>query len=378
MFPSLYQQDHTIFRNRDVLELDFVPEEFKYRDSQMKELAYCLQPGLHGFRPVNAVLRGVPGTGKTTSVKRIFAEVEQATKRMVPVYVNCQGEKTLFSILSHVHCALFGHAPPALGTPSHVVLDRIGKHLVEEDLVLVVCLDDANYLLADKVLNAALYALLRLHETCRGCRSGIILTMGTLETNLLRALDPAVTSVFNPVEISFPPYTREETRSILEDRVRRALYPGAVPDDLLDFITGKAVASGDLRVGIDILRRASLAAERAGRMVLEREHVREACEASQNLHLEKCVKVLTKEEQELLGLIARLILADPDCPLTTGDLFESVQMEMKMSYSAFHKRIRKFDEMRLIRVRPVRLGNGGQSRTVVLRFAPHQVVKACG
>ncbi len=117
MLPVLCVPDHPIFRDRDVLESDYVPAEFNFRDSQLKEIAYCLQPGLAGLCPLNAILRGIPGTGKTTSVKRILSEVEEATRRALPVYVNCQVERTLFSILAQVHFRMYGHSPPALGSP---------------------------------------------------------------------------------------------------------------------------------------------------------------------------------------------------------------------------------------------------------------------
>jgi cell division control protein 6 len=248
MSPVFCIPDHPIFRDRDVLESDYVPEALNFRDSQLKEIAYCLQPGLAGLRPINAILRGIPGTGKTTSVKRIFAEVEEATRRVLPVYVNCQAERTLFSILARVHSRMYGHSPPALGSPARTVLERVGRGLMERKLVLAVCLDDANYLLADRVLNSVLYTLLRLHETYPGTRSGVLLTVSNMDTDFLHSLDPCVMSVFSPTEISFPPYTREEVRGILQDRARRALYPGVLPEELLDLVVDRAMSCGDLRV----------------------------------------------------------------------------------------------------------------------------------
>jgi len=59
--------DETLFRNRDLFEIDYIPEEFNYRESQLKDIAFALQPGLHGSRPLNMALRGLPGTGKTTA-----------------------------------------------------------------------------------------------------------------------------------------------------------------------------------------------------------------------------------------------------------------------------------------------------------------------
>jgi hypothetical protein len=84
-------------------EIDHIPDQFEYREPQLRELAFSLAPGLQGSRPLNTILRGLPGTGKTTSVHRIFAEVEETTRRLVPVYVNCQNERTRFSVFSRIY-----------------------------------------------------------------------------------------------------------------------------------------------------------------------------------------------------------------------------------------------------------------------------------
>lgn len=378
MPPNLSISDHTIFRDSDVLESGHIPEEFNYRDAQMKDLAFSLRPSLHGARPINAVLRGIPGTGKTTSVKHIFAEVEETTKRILPVYVNCQNNKTLFAVLSRIHNQMFGHAPPPLGCPGGQILDRIGKYLMDEKVVLVVCLDDANYLQPGKLLNNILYNILRLYETYPGTRSGVMVTVSNMDTNFSLELDPCVMSVFLPMEIYFAPYSRDEIHSILQDRVRQALYPGALSDEILDLIVDKTMSCGDLRVGLDLIRRASASADREGLMAVSSQHVESAFSYSQNIHLETTMKTLTNDEQRLLTHIAHLTLEEPDMPLTTGSLYESAQMKMQLSYTLFHQRIKKFDEMQLINVTMKSRGGIGKTSEIMLRYDPKKVMEVCG
>ncbi|MDD4127654.1 MAG: hypothetical protein PHV39_08205 [Methanomicrobium sp.] len=45
-------------------------------DEQIKELSYNLKPALRGCSSVNTVCRGLPGTGKTTCLKKLFSEAE--------------------------------------------------------------------------------------------------------------------------------------------------------------------------------------------------------------------------------------------------------------------------------------------------------------
>ena len=79
--------DQTLFRDRDVFEIDHIPDQFEYREAQLRELAFSLSPGLHGSRPLNTVLRGLPGP-KTTSIVPLFRGKIQPETRSV--YINCQ------------------------------------------------------------------------------------------------------------------------------------------------------------------------------------------------------------------------------------------------------------------------------------------------
>ncbi len=78
--PQHYlMHNQTLIRDPEVFEFNYTPETIHYRDAQLRQLAGALGPALHGAcPPVNANLRGPPGTGKTTCVRRIFSELEDA------------------------------------------------------------------------------------------------------------------------------------------------------------------------------------------------------------------------------------------------------------------------------------------------------------
>ena len=40
MKKNLLMWDETLFRDPEVLEIDYVPEQFEFRDAQMRELAF--------------------------------------------------------------------------------------------------------------------------------------------------------------------------------------------------------------------------------------------------------------------------------------------------------------------------------------------------
>ena len=85
--------DESVFRNEHVFEIDYVPETFLHRESQMETLKYALRPAVRGSRPLNVVARGPPGTGKTTAVQKLFGELRAQTD-VGCVRVNCQVNST--------------------------------------------------------------------------------------------------------------------------------------------------------------------------------------------------------------------------------------------------------------------------------------------
>jgi len=40
--------DETVFRDEHVLEIDYVPEVFRHRESQLQTLQYALRPAVRG------------------------------------------------------------------------------------------------------------------------------------------------------------------------------------------------------------------------------------------------------------------------------------------------------------------------------------------
>ena len=115
MNKDLLLWDQTIFREEQYFELDFLPENLLHRESQMKSLQFSIAPALRGATPLNAYCRGSPGTGKTSAVMKVFEEVEAATQKVLPVYINCQVDSTRYAIFAQVFKKLFGYPPPSSG-----------------------------------------------------------------------------------------------------------------------------------------------------------------------------------------------------------------------------------------------------------------------
>jgi cell division control protein 6 len=371
MKKNLLMWDETLFRDPEVLEIDYVPEQFEFRDAQMRELAFQIRPALRGGRPLNTVCKGLPGTGKTTSVRKLFAEIEETTKKLVPVYINCQIDNTKFAIISQIYKKLAGHLPPSSGTSFKQVFDAVARMLVKDEIVLLVALDDANYLLYENEINKVLYTLLRSHEAYEGTRIGVIVIISDMDVDLSRAVDARVASVFLPTEIYFESYGDAEVHEIMKARVMEGLFTSVLSDDLLNLVVEKTLACGDLRVGIDLLKRATLSAERAARRSIEREDICGAYEISKYLHLSYTVKTLKDDERLILKYFAERSLQESE--MNAGDVYKSIKESVSLGYTRFYEIVKKMDALRLINLQ-YREGKG-RTRIITLRYEPVKVLE---
>jgi cell division control protein 6 len=371
MKKNLLMWDETLFRDPEVFEFDYVPEQFQFRDNQIRELAFQIRPGLRGGRPLNSICKGLPGTGKTTSVRKLFTEIEETTKKLVPVYINCQIDNTKFAIFSQIYRRLTGHLPPASGTSFKQLFDAIARILVKEELVLLVALDDANYLLYETEINKVLYTLLRAHEAYEGVRIGVIVIISDLDIDLFRAVDARVTSVFRPTEIYFPPYEPAEIREIIQVRVIQGLYPNVLSEEMLSLVIDQTQKSGDLRVGIDLLKRATMSAEHAARRSIERDDICGAYRISRYLHLSYTVKTLKEEEKKILRALAEASHKEKE--MNAGDVYKTITESVKIGYTRFYEVIKKLDALRLVNLH-YREGKG-RTRLISLRYEPQNVLE---
>ena len=83
---------------------------------------------------------------------------------------------------------------------------------------------------------------------------------------------------------------------------------------------------------------------------------------------------MTKDEKSLLYEIADMA-TDTGSFLTSGAVYEIASEKMRLSYTGFYEKIRKFDQMRLVELSY--LNNGGRTREIALRYDPEKVKEVC-
>ncbi len=360
--------DETIFRDITVFNSDYLPENFKLRQPQMEEMALSLRPALIGGKPINNLILGPPATGKTTAIKKLFDMAEyDCEDDIICVYINCQLHSTKFDIFSQIYKKIFNHAPPETGVPFARIYNSIMNELLDSNKSLIVALDDINHLFAGNVISKVVYDILRAHESFEGVRTGIFAVLSDVDFKYV--LDKNVGSIFNANEINFNPYTFDEINRILKERVRIGFYPNVISDDLIEKITDYTYDTGDLRLGIDLLRVSGNNAEVKASRTITEEDVNKAIESSESITLKYILDTLNENEQNLLRFITRI----SEKNITSGELYKQYNRENKISYATYNRLINKLEFLRLIDTTYTGSGQKGNSRYINLRFDSKEV-----
>ena len=360
--------DESVFRNEGVLDADYVPGTFLHRESQMQSLQYCLRPAVRGSRPVNATIRGPPGTGKTTAIWKLFEQLEQHAD-IYAVRVNCQVNSTRYAVFAKIYEEIFEMVPPSSGKAFKELFGQVADHLIDVERVLVVALDDVNYLYYDNEASDALYSLLRAHEEYPGAKIGVMVVSSDPDLQVLGELDNRVQSVFHPEEVYFPVYDQPEIADILQERVDRGFYRDAVPPEVLDRVAALTAESGDLRVGIDLLHRAGLNAEMRASREVSVDDVESAYETSKYVHLSRSLQTLGENERSLLRVVAE------HEGQQAGPIYDSFHEETGLGYTRYSEIINKLDNLGLLRAKYADLDGRGRSRSLTVAYEAEAVVE---
>lgn len=363
---DILMHDESLFSNINAFDPDYMPPNYNYRETQMEGMAMAIRPAMSGGKPSNSLVLGSCATGKTTAIRKVFELVEKTTEKVVCVYINCQLHTTRFGIFSQIYKKIFGYAPPETGVPFSRIYSQVMQHLQKEEKALIVALDDVNYLFQSKNANKVFYDLLRAYEEYPGVKVGVFAIISDLELRF--AFDKNVNSVFIPQEITFKPYSYSEIESILRDRVKAGFFANVMPDDILAQIAQYTFESGDLRIGINLLKSAGNIAEADASKQITQEHLDKAIESLVPVNLIETVRTLSDTEKALLKFIM-----ESDEVLTAGSLAELFKEQENVSYATFNRTLEKLEFLRLIDTKFTGKGVRGNSREIILRFNPDEL-----
>ncbi len=282
--------------------------------------------------------------------------------------------QTEYGVFQKIYEAAFHQEPPVCGISLQRLIGRLGREFSRHDAVYLICFDDAISLCHNHIMENVLRILLRLHEEYPGVKIGIIATVNTTEKATTNYLSVSIRSVFQPLQIVFPPYKENEVRTIMHDMARTALWPDVIPPELLDRIVEETMEFNNLRIGIGLLKCSVKHAESENHTSVTKADVQTSLQMVEDIQIQTVLRSLGDQEKTMLNTIARLLQNNEDT-MISGELYQALKKQVPMCYSLFGRRLTKFRNLGLIKMdRPSIWGN---TRLILMQYDAGKIINAC-
>ena len=366
-----------IFKSREVLRHDYVPETLPHREMQVRFLGEAVAPVLKGERCSNIFVYGKTGTGKTAVMKFVLGKLAQKAAQLnLPVktcYVNCRIAGTEYRVFSSL-CDSIGVNVPFTGLALGEVFDRFKRGLDAQKRVFIAVLDEVDSLIKQRG-DVLLYELTRINETLRRAKTTLVGISNDLRFK--EFLDPRVLSSLSEEEIVFKPYNAAELHDILLDRARLAFLDDVLTEAAISLCAALAAAEhGDARRALDLLRVAGEVAEREGSSRLNEEHIRQAEKRIEHDRMSEALRNLPLHSKLVLCSVYLLFKAQTLNGCVTGSIYE-VYSELceQAGMSPLTQRrvsglINELDVIGLLNAQVVNMGRYGRTKKIRLGITP--------
>ncbi|MCX8196426.1 MAG: orc1/cdc6 family replication initiation protein [Acidilobaceae archaeon] len=361
-----------IFRNREKLLPDYVPEALPHREEEIRKIASVLAPSLRGEKPSNLFIYGLTGTGKTAVVRYVLSRLEASAResgqRVRAIYVNARYRDTPYRVLADIGEGV-GVSIPFTGLSTGEIFARIVKKASDAGVIYIVVLDEIDFLVKRRG-DDVLYKLTRINGELRSSKVSLIGITNSVD--FIESLDPRVKSSLGEVELVFPPYNAEQLKDILSMRAREAFQPGALEEDVIPLCAALAAREhGDARRALDLLRVAGELAERGGAERVRKEHVMKAREEIERDRVVEVIRTLPLHGKlVLLAVISTT--AGGRTHTTTGEVYDKYKLlTRRLSLETVTLRrvsgiLAELDMLGVISGRVISKGRYGKTRVIEL------------
>jgi cell division control protein 6 len=333
-----FSEESKIFKNEDVLSFEYLPDILPCRETQIKQLADNLLPASKGRKPQNTFIYGAPGIGKTASIKFVFRQFEEYSG-IKTIYLNCWDYNTSIAVLSEITIQL-GMPVGRRGWGKDEIVSKLIEVLKKSKRGLIVCLDEIDQLVRKD--QNVLYDLSRINQYVQNPVGVVFISNNSF---VFSNLEPRIRSSLSLDEIEFKPYSLEEMKRILQERVNYAFY--SVEDGVVVLSANHAINKGsDVRVGLECLLKAGRIAEQESATKVKVEHVKKI--------LKEVVKVKPNINKNNISEIERNILniVNENNDLSFGDLHNKYcEINDSITEKPFLNYIKHLDELKMIYIK---------------------------
>jgi len=340
-----------IFKKEDVLSPEYLPEMLPFRENKVKQVADNLLPAASNRKPQNTFLFGPPGIGKTASARFVFREFEDFS-RIKAIYINCWDYRTASAVLAKIAIDM-GMFVPRKGIGKDEVLEKVIETCKKTNKGFVVCLDEV-----DQLEQEALYDLLRINQYV-ATPFGLVFISNN--PHVFMDCEPRIRSSLDVVEVEFEPYSLDEMKKILDERVKYSF--NNVEQGVVLLCANHAVKNGgDVRIGLQCLMKAGRLAEQEHADTLQVSH------AKKILHDIKPVKpeILLEKVNDTEKIIVEIAR---EKKMLSGELYGEYckRVGKPIDERSFRDCINHLDEIGLIKVVDRKRGVRGQTREITAK-----------
>ncbi len=343
-----------LYKNEDALSPDYLPEMLPHRESQIQELARTIEVLAKGKKAENIFIFGPPGIGKTASVRFVFRQFEEYSG-IHTIYINTWDYNTSAALLTKIVLSL-NYPIPRRGLSKDEILEKLVEILKKLKKGLVVCLDEVDQLISKD--QGVLYDLLRIDQYVE---LPVCVVMISNFKDVLAKLEPRILSSLSPNEVEFKPYTLLEMKDILNERCNLA-FKEPVEEGVVLLCANHAITrGGDVRIGLECLRKASRIAEQQESERLKVEHVKAVLKDVKAVKMQIMKDNLEGVEKNIVE-----ILSDGKTYTSTQLWQEYTSRFESISQVALTEHVKRLKEIGLLALKEDRTGNRG--RKVYIRL----------
>ncbi|XP_036612943.1 cell division control protein 6 homolog [Trichosurus vulpecula] len=250
---GLFKQEGTCYQQAKLVLNTAVPDRLPAREKEMDVIRHFLTEHICGKKAGSLYVSGAPGTGKTACLNRILQDLQEELKDIKIVMLNCMSLRTsqaVFPAIAQEICQ-----ERVSKSSGKDLMRKLEKHItLEKAPMILLVLDEMDQL--DSKGQDVLYTLFEW-PWLRSSRLVLIGIANSLDLTdrILPRLQARAKC--RPQLVNFPPYTKEQIATILQDRLKQVSSDQVLDNAAIQFCARKISAvSGDARKALDVCRRA--------------------------------------------------------------------------------------------------------------------------
>jgi len=317
----------SLIKNPRVLDLKYIPKKLLHREEEQKMLIQYFKPVIEkpGEYSQRVSIIGPIGSGKTAIALKFGEMVRvystQKNLNLEYVHVNCRRARSSFLTLLEIVRKFNPHIPVRGFSPEEI-LNMLTEILNRKKIYLIVTLDEIDFVIRKDGSNL-LYDLTRLTDDEIDMKERVSIITIVRDIAFRTMLDESTLSTLRQNTIFLNPYTENQLRDIITDRVKDAFYEDTVTQEAIDLIADIVAKNGDARYAIELLERAGIHADHQQSLRVLPEHVRHANASIHPVIRQEIVKDLTTQQKLVLLAIAIKLRATHKAFATMGEIEET-------------------------------------------------------